>query len=201
MRAAVRPAFTAHVERYEGRTTWMYLDTKGLVTVGVGNLVDPVSLALELPWLRGEGGPASCAEVEAEWERVKAMREGMVAGRYRTGAGLHLAEEAVDELVARKLEEFWGHLVRYFPGAPDWPADAQLGLLLHAWAVGPHAYRRAKGWPKLSAALDSRDWAMAAEECVIPGARASRNEAHQRCFTNAAAGADPEVLFYPEAVV
>lgn len=199
MRESVRTAFPNAVVHHEGRTSWLYLDTKGLVTTGVGNLVDPVSLALELPWRRAGGEMATCAEVEADWERVKAMRAGMIAGRYRGPRALHLEEADVDELVDRKAGEFWGHLAATFPSAEDWPADAQLGLLLHAWAVGPHGYRR--NWPKMSAALDACDWLEVAAQCVMPRARMSRNEAHALCFRNAAAGADPKVLFYPEAVV
>jgi hypothetical protein len=201
MRASVRPAFTAHVERYEGRCSWMYLDTKALVTTGVGNLIDPIGEAVRLPWARVDGTPATEQEIRADWWAIKgtpslALRGAQAA---RSVAKLHLTEEAIDELVAGKLEAFWATLLGYFPGACEWPADAQLGLLLHAWAVGPHAHRR--GWPRLSAALDACDWQTAAEEVVIPGARPARNEAHQLCFRNAAAGADPEVLFYPEAVV
>lgn len=199
MRDSVRTAFPGAVVQHEGRCGYMYLDTRGLVTTGIGNLIDPVSLAFELPWLHPDDSPASHADIEREWKRVNAMRSGMVAGRYRGPGSLHLADDAVDALVASKRDQFWDTLTGYFPGAPDWPADAQMGLLLHAWAVGPHAYRR--HWPKMSAALDACDWATVAEQCVMPKARASRNAAHQLCFNNAAAGGDPDTLYYPEAVV
>lgn len=82
--------------------------------------------------------------------------------------------------------------MHYFPSAEDWPAPAQLALLLHAWAVGPHAYRRE--WPRLSAALDACDWFRAAEECKIRNARDARNDEHRRLFRAAALAEDPEVL-------
>ncbi len=201
MRDVVQKAFPLEVAKFEGRTTWMYLDTKALVTCGVGNLIDPVSEAVKLSWLRLDDTPATEEEIRADWWGIKgtpslALRGARAA---RSVARLHLADESVDALVAAKRDEFWHHLLAYFPDANDWPADAQMGLLLHAWAVGPHGYRR--HWPRMSAALDSRDWLAVSDECVIPKARAERNDAHQRCFMNAAAGADPEALFFPEGIV
>lgn len=207
MRESVRAGFVGLVQEHEGRTSWMYRDThpQGLVTCGIGNLIDPPSTALPLPWLRADGARASEKEVRVEWWRVKGMPRALVAARYRDeAAGLHLAEDAIDELVMAKLAEFWGQLCRYFPAAPTWPADGQLGLILHAWAVGPHAHRRY--WPRLSAALDAGDWHRAAEEILIPKARPARNAAHQLCLRNAGAVAAAgellaDVLHYPEAVV
>lgn len=222
MRASAREAFIAHVERYEGRESGMYLDTKALVTTGVGYLIDSVPAAQALPWRRPEDRDlASADEVEVDWHRVHAMRAGMVASRYRTATSLYLAEEDIDRLRDQRMAEHWRALVGHFPTLEQAPADGQLGMALHAWAVGPHAYRPRydehgelmhAGWPKMSAAIDAGDWATVAEECVLPGARPARNEAHQLCFRNAAAvvagcGEDrtcaqcADALHYPEAVV
>lgn len=204
MRESVRTSFADHVAKYEGRCTWLYLDTKALVTTGVGNLVDPISLALPLPWLRVDGTAATEQEIRSDWWAIKGTPSLAVRGANaaRAVARLHLDECEVDRLVARKRDEFWSHLVAYFPEATAWPADAQFGLLLHAWAVGPHAHRR--GWPKMTRAMEAGDWLTVAEECVMPKARPARNEAHQRCFQNAAAVAladgDRDTLHYPEAL-
>ena len=42
MRPSVFAAFPGFITRFEGRLPFMYLDTKGLVTTGVGNLIDPL---------------------------------------------------------------------------------------------------------------------------------------------------------------
>ena len=47
----VRAAFLSFTTRLEGRVPYMYLDIKGLVTIGVGNLIDPVDLALQVTFL------------------------------------------------------------------------------------------------------------------------------------------------------
>ena len=39
-------------DRFEGRIAHMYLDTKGLVTVGVGKMLRNEAAALKLPFVR-----------------------------------------------------------------------------------------------------------------------------------------------------
>lgn len=43
----------------------------GLVTTAVGVLIDPVELALPLPWVRKDGLPATPEEIRAEWQKIK----------------------------------------------------------------------------------------------------------------------------------
>lgn len=194
----VRYAFPSCVVEHEGRTSWMYRDTHvdGLVTCGVGNLVDPVRLAIELPWRRpSDGSLATETEVRLDWQRVKDLPRAMRAEKYKSPSGLYLAEIDIDMLVARRFDEFMVTLSGYFPDMPLWPPDARMGIALMAWALGPHFPRR--GWPKFAEACLKRDWRTAERECVMPKARPERNEAHQLCFANARRSTD--TLFYPEA--
>ena len=39
MQSAMRAVWPRYVSRWEGRTSWMYLDTKQLVTFGVGRMI------------------------------------------------------------------------------------------------------------------------------------------------------------------
>src|SRR5690606_6058570 len=66
-----RDAMRALNSPLEGRVDCMYLDVKGLVTVGVGNLVDPVHLAERLPFRRPDGSLATREEIRAAWHTVK----------------------------------------------------------------------------------------------------------------------------------
>lgn len=193
MRDTVRTAFPGWVQRYEGRVHHMYRDTaqEGYVTTGVGNLIDPVSLATPLPWLTPGGEPATEEQICSQWSAVKAMPAGMVAGHYKDSRSLVLSDEAIDALVRSKLEAFWSILAGHFEAAEDWPAPAQLGLLLMAWALGPHFPRR---WPLFSAACVAQDWVRAAAECEISGARAVRNAEHRDLFLAAAVADDPDAL-------
>jgi hypothetical protein len=47
----------------EGRVPFMYLDVKGLVTTGLGNLIDSTGDAEQLAWQHADGTPASTDEI------------------------------------------------------------------------------------------------------------------------------------------
>ena len=62
------PAFTSPLE---GRIAWMYLDVLGLVTIGLGCLIDPIGGAMGLPFVLPSGEPASKADIEGAWRATK----------------------------------------------------------------------------------------------------------------------------------
>lgn len=195
MRPSVRSAFVAHATRFEGRVPWLYCDILGLVTTGIGNLAEPVSLALAMPWRMPDGSRASREEVMRQWSAVKAQSEHLKSRHYNQAAPvttMRLAPEDIDALVLDKLDGFEAHLVKsYFPDFEAWPADAQLGALSMAWALGP-------GFPatfkNFRAAAQAQDWEAAGLTCKIrsdnnPGVR-PRNAANEICFGNARVVAD-----------
>jgi hypothetical protein len=174
-------------EPLEGRIPWMYLDVRGLVTVGVGCLLAGEDQAVHLGWRHASGEPATVAEVRAEYRRVQAMPPGLTAARYK--GPLRLPQGEVDRLTLTRLRANAELLSRSF--APDWqswPADAQLAALSMAWACG--AGWVGARWPRLTAACRARDWLRAADECRIreagnPGV-APRNAQQRIAFRNAA---------------
>jgi GH24 family phage-related lysozyme (muramidase) len=200
----VRSLFPSFSKQFEGRVSWMYLDVKGLVTIGVGNLIDPLSAAIELPFIhRADGSPATRDEIGAEWtalkNNTKLAHEGYLACKQVTSLGL--TDDAIDDLVRRRLEQNEGFLKKTFADWDTWPADAQLGVLSMAWAMGagfPAQY------PSFSAGCKKGDWNVAAAQCHIrdddnPGVR-PRNDANVTLFNNAASvvagGLDPSNLVY-----
>jgi GH24 family phage-related lysozyme (muramidase) len=70
MHQSVLDAFRAFSVKFEGEVSSMYVDVKGLVTAGIGNLAEPISLALAMPWLSGNG-EALPSEVRIDWQRLK----------------------------------------------------------------------------------------------------------------------------------
>lgn len=198
MRDVVRDAFVPFTAPLEGVVRHMYLDVKALVTVGIGNLIDPIQLALPLPFMRPDGTPAGRDEIAAEWLRLKSDLNAAHKGhRYAaTITRLRLTDDGVRDLVARKLAQNDAFLQERFPGWEEWPADAQLGTLSMAWACGP-AFRFAR----LEAALRKRDWLTAAQECRIdttnnPGI-IPRNAQNAMLYRNAALAEDPALLYWP----
>jgi len=184
----------------------MYLDVEGLVTTGMGNLIDPISLATPLPWLDVTGAPAGQAAITAEWTNIKntvaLAHQGAQAAR--AIATLHLDDPTIDGLILDRLTKNEAILVSYPPFAdfPNWPADAQLGLLSMAWAMGPGF---GPGFPRFSQACLAGDFASAAVDCAMndagnPGLT-RRNAANRQALLYAAqvvaTGADPGVLLSP----
>jgi GH24 family phage-related lysozyme (muramidase) len=208
MYASVKTAFSSFTNTFEGRIHWMYADVKGLVTTGVGNLIEPVAAAVALPFQHANGVAATAAEITAAWQDIK--NNGLTLGAAGANAcatrnDLRLTDAAIDNLVSSKLASNEATFLRSFPDFESWPADAQLAGMSMSWALGP-AF--APSWPKLSAALKAKDWKTAAANCSISttgnAGVAPRNVADQALFTNAAAvaasTADPSVLYYPGTV-
>lgn len=202
MRDSVRAAFVDFSARFEGVVPWLYVDVKGLVTVGIGNLVDPIQMAMPLPFVRPDGSPADRAEIAAEWLRVKNYPNAAKLGHRAVEhvAQLRLTTGGVHDLVAGKLAQFDAQLTRRFRDFQAWPADAQLATLSMAWACGA-----AFNFPRLVVALVGGDFSAATKLCHIDetgnhGLR-PRNVANATLYRNAATvlagGLDPETLHWP----
>lgn len=207
MRSSVNDAFPALSKRFEGYVRWMYLDIKGLVTIGVGNLIDPESLAQSLPFVDGSGARATKEVISAEWRKLKATPALAQKGHKACEAltELRLSDADIDALVRQRLASNEVGLTKFFSDFEEWPADAQLGMLSMAWAMGSGFPAK---WPRFRAACAARDWLVAAADCRMkeagnPGI-VPRNDANERAFKNAhqvvAQNLDPSRLFYPEIV-
>lgn len=205
MRAAVAAAFRDFTARFEGVCPWLYLDVLGLVTTGIGNLVDPMPAALSLPWRQPDGSLADQDTIAAAWRTVKAAQSMKLGGggAFARLTTIRLTDAGVNDLVQGRLRANDAALSKRFPGYDSWPADAQLGTLSMAWAMGTGFM-----FPKFEAAVHALDFATAARECAIstagnPGV-APRNAADVICFTNAAQALaqrlDPEKLWYPAVI-
>jgi GH24 family phage-related lysozyme (muramidase) len=208
MKPSALAAFRDFSTKFEGYLPYMYLDIKGLVTTGMGNLIDPIGAALELPWRRPDGSLATESEVRAAWNLVKARID--LAPKYGTAfAGLttlRLDKAGIEQLIARKLRENEAYLRRRFPDYERWPADAQLGLHSMAWAMGPGfhfpdfdaAVNRPR--PDFDAAARASHMDASGNPGLVP-----RNSANFQLFTNAARvlerGADPETLYWPGSLL
>lgn len=189
MRPVVAEAFPEFTARFEGRIPYMYLDVKGLVTVGLGCLIDPESLARSLPFVSKSTGKRVPVEViGVEWHNVKAntllARQGhTMAARVTT---LRLGEDAIDDLARVRLHATEEFLKRTLKDFDEWPASAQLATLSMAWAMGAGFTHTFPSWTK--AAL-RHDWATCAKQCLMrtagnPGL-VPRNRANVKLFEGA----------------
>ena len=157
-------------EPLEGHVDTLYLDTKGLETTADGILCDSPAAACAFAWLRPDGSPASPAEIVAEWNRVKAMRPGLVWTRYRIPSGLHLSADELERVVLARLLADVAVLLRRWPCLLTFPAAALAAIFSLTWGVGPGtsgAGLTGPTWPHFQAAVDQEDWRAAARAGVL----------------------------------
>ena len=106
MRDSVKKSFNSFTTKFEGRVSWMYLDIKGLVTVAVGNLIDPVDAALGLPFVHKSTKVAATRdEIRAEWTMLKGKQDLAKKGHKACEAitDLRMTDQGMDDLVLAKL--------------------------------------------------------------------------------------------------
>lgn len=206
MRDVARRAFVPLTVSFEGGfITWMFPDVKGLVSTGFGLLLDPVALALGLPWKRADGTLASREEIVADFYRVKNHPDAARLGHLsvKNVAGLRLDNDGLYQAFQGKLNANDRYMATVFPDWEEWCADSQLATLSMCWAVGPAFQRQ---WPKFTEALRARDYMTASVECFMPeeahiGGLRPRNKANRILYRNAAfvhkGQLDHDTLFYP----
>ena len=221
MYPSVRSIFRDFNEPFEGAIPYMYLDIKGLVTVGVGNLIDPVTAATGLPFrfknkpgIATPGRFATRDEIIAEWNNLKGDQSLAKKGHRACApiTNLELDDDAINDLIGARLSQNETYLKRQkaFLNFDSWPADAQLGLLSMAWAMGPGGPPKFRNF---SAACEQQDFDTAAEQCKMseagnPGV-VPRNRANRSLFQNAAAviagesdfGFQRSMLYYPQILL
>jgi GH24 family phage-related lysozyme (muramidase) len=170
----------------EGCATWPYCDSRGYVTVGIGNLLATAEACVALPFhhvITGE--EASDDEKRFGWARVaQARTPGASANAYRNTSTLRLTREYVFELAATRIERtFIPGIKRLCHDFDAWPEPAQRGILDMAYSLGIAGLSR---FVNFLGACQARDFETAAKECHRHDARESRNAWTAAMFREAA---------------
>jgi hypothetical protein len=164
---SVAPAFAKTTATLEGVCRWPYVDVKGLVTTAAGYLVDDGSgqappNMLRLPWKHVDGTPATYDEIRAAWLKVKHSGLAGVGGgsaKFENLTDLRLDDAGLQVAFDGWVTQAEPELRKTFPGYDTMPADAQLALLLMAYALGPAFGPRSadpgKRYPKFVAAMNA----------------------------------------------
>ena len=174
----------AKIREFEGSVPWMYLDTVGKVTVGVGLMLINEMAATVLPFTMS-GRPATLDEISREFARVSAMKKGQIAKSYYNKLGLELPEQTIEAKLRDALEGFEGYLRSHVHGYDGLPDAAKLALLDMIYNLGPG--RLFAEYPRLIAAVEQGDWKAAAQASLRRGPSALRNLWTKQQFLAAAA--------------
>ena len=103
---------------------------------------------------------------------------------YRKTGGLRLTEETIHERLREVLEGFEGYLRSHLRGYDGLPDGVKIALLDMVYNLGPG--RLFQEYPKLLAAVESRNWAAAAAASLRKGPSAARNAWTREQFLSAA---------------
>jgi GH24 family phage-related lysozyme (muramidase) len=179
----------AHLEIFEGTVPWMYLDTKGFVTVGVGELLASVDKAGTLAFVDPDGEPCAQEAILNEFNRVSALVPAKVAAFYRSPTSPVLPHAAIDTLLMNHLNFFDGQLATRFGNYAGFPDPAKLGLLDMIYNLGQVGLFQ--HFPHFTAAVDKQDWLGAAANCHRVGPSQARNDWTRQQFLAAAAATAP----------
>jgi GH24 family phage-related lysozyme (muramidase) len=161
---------------------WMYRDTVGKVTVGVGLTLPNAAAAETLPFLL-DGRAATTAEIAAEFARIDTMTMGRLPAFYKNPASLELSQETIDAKLSAVLQEFETDLRTHIPHYDGLPDSVKMALLDMIYNLGPAGLFH--GFPHLMAAVESGSWAQAAACCMRRGPGEARNAWTREQFLNA----------------
>src|SRR5260370_9473031 len=152
----------AKLKEFEGCVPWMYRDTVGKVTVGVGLMLPSANAATALPFTRA-GRDATTAEIAAEFARVTTMAEGKAAEFYPLPTSPELAQPTIDAKLLEVLEGFDGRLRAVMTGYDAFPEGGRLAVLEMSYNLGPAGL--VTGYPLLHAAIENQHWPPPATAC------------------------------------
>jgi GH24 family phage-related lysozyme (muramidase) len=175
----------AKLKVFEGCVPWMYRDTVGKVTVGVGLMLPDAKAAQSLPFILGTRA-ATQQEIAAEYARVDAMPLGRPSAFYKIPTSLELTQETIDAKLSSVLEGFEADLRTEFPHYNTLPDSVKMALLDMIYNLGPAGLF--KGFPHLMAAVQTGAWAQAADHCMRRGPSTARNAWTRQQFLSVVVG-------------
>lgn len=178
--------------KFEKSVSYLYQDSVGQVTIGVGHLVEPEVkvIALKL-YRRSDQKQATVDEKKAAWQVVKKEKRHYTgakdhkqhvygAGHYEKLSQLFMRDADIDVLTEDHIVEFHGYLRRaftkqhgYLSEFDDMPESVRLALFDMMFNMGPTRFPRP--WHQFVAALKQGDWQEAAIRSNRPQVNAERN--------------------------
>ncbi|ROQ17966.1 MULTISPECIES: glycoside hydrolase family protein [Marinimicrobium] len=150
-----------NLEKYEGKVSHMYLDSKGFVTVGIGHLLSTVASAQLLAFKNSKNLPATQEEIKADYDSVKKQPANRLASMYKKHTKLRLPDAEIDKLTNKHIQSFESELKRIYSDFDSFPSKARLALFDLIFNLGMTELNN--NWPNFNAAVKAKDWQKAAD--------------------------------------
>lgn len=169
----------------EGIIDHMYLDTKGLVTVGVGYLLASVNDAYGLSWrVKSDGSVPTKETIKKEYDKVASCTKGYLAQYYKQFTKLYVTEFVIGELLDARILEKQQQLKKHFK-FDSYPDLVQEVLIDMAFNFG--VSKIVNGFPTFTKHIIARDWLKASKECRSSQISEHRNIGRATKLSQAAA--------------
>lgn len=158
----VKQKLRTRLAEYEGSIPHMYLDSKGLVTVGVGHLLSTVADAQKLAFvIEKTKMNATADDIKTDFESVKKQPKNKIASFYKPATKLTLPQAEIDKLTTSHIEAFYKDLKIIYTDFDNYPDEVQLALFDIIFNVGPTNLKNT--WPNFNKAIRDKDWKKAAD--------------------------------------
>lgn len=164
------------IKQHEGAVPYMYRDTKGNVTIGVGYLIPSVQAALKLPFIHEKNFKlATQTEIQAEYEKISRLPFGqnITARRFKEYTKLILNDFIINRLLILMIEEKESQLAKKIP-IKSYPLAVQVVLVEMAYNLGSEGLFRK--FPKFIQAISNGNWMEASKECRSRNVNEHRNQ-------------------------
>ncbi len=172
--ASEKRTLRSKFEKYEGKISHMYLDSKGYVTVGIGHLLSSLADAQKLVFKNSNNKPANKIEIRTDYETVKKQPPNRLASSYKKYTKLTLPDAEIDKLTNKHIESFEKELARVYSDFNTYPSDVRLALFDMIFNLGMTRLR--SRFPKFNKAIKAKDWQKAAKESYRPDVGVPRNQ-------------------------
>lgn len=173
----------SRLKHFEGCVPWMYRDTVGRVTVGVGLMLPDAASAQALAFTF-DGRPATPQEIVADFRRVQQLASAREPAFYKSPTSPQLPQDVIDAKLLAVLTEFESQVRAKLPCYDSLPDGVKLALLDMAYNLGPAGLFR--DYPHMLKAVAAGDWATAAAQCARHGPAPERNTWTRAMFLSGA---------------
>jgi GH24 family phage-related lysozyme (muramidase) len=179
---AINPGvFLRHLKHpdVENYLPYMYRDSEGNVTVGIGHLLPTASDAKNLNFFtRAPNVAAEDLDIERAFNRVKKapLPFDTVATAFERFSNIRISEAYANTLALDEMDEFQRILRTnaHLPEFETYPIAAKMAILDMAYTLGAKGMR--EGFPVFTSAVRRRNWKLAAQESHRKQPSAQRNQ-------------------------
>jgi len=149
------------LEKYEGKVSHMYRDSKGYITVGVGHLLKSVYEAQILRFEDSNNNPATNSEIKLEFETIQKLPADLLASAYKKHATLTLPDTEIKRLTEIHINSFEKELEIIYPDFRLYPTQVRLALFDLIFNLGMTKLQ--SNWPIFNSAIKAKNWQKAAD--------------------------------------